>query len=143
MWIIRPAHKNNSALKYAWDRRWKYASRGLCAPKTIIITPSWLKVDKAIIFFMSVSNRAAMPAMVIVITPRKNKNLEYPEKTSILLNRIRRYTPAVTSVDEWTNADTGVGAAIAAGNQAEKGIWALFVQAAKMIIQKKISDIKL
>lgn len=46
-----------------------------------------------------------------------------------ILNRMRRNTPAVTNVDEWTNADTGVGAAIAAGSQEEKGIWALFVQA--------------
>lgn len=46
-----------------------------------------------------------------------------------ILNRISRNTPAVTNVDEWTSADTGVGAAIAAGSQEEKGIWALFVQA--------------
>jgi hypothetical protein len=36
----------------------------------------------------------------------------------------------VTSVEEWTNAEIGVGAAIAAGSQEEKGIWALFVIAA-------------
>lgn len=36
----------------------------------------------------------------------------------------------MTRVEEWTNADTGVGAAIAAGNQAENGIWALLVLAA-------------
>jgi len=30
-------------------------------------------------------------------------------------------------VDEWTRADTGVGAAIAAGSQLENGIWALLV----------------
>lgn len=41
-------------------------------------------------------------------------------------------TPAVTRVDEWTSADTGVGAAIAAGNQLEKGICALFVIAANI-----------
>ena len=41
--------------------------------------------------------------------------------------------PAVTSVEEWTRAETGVGAAIAAGNQAENGIWALLVQAEIMI----------
>lgn len=40
----------------------------------------------------------------------------------------------MTSVEECTNADTGVGAAIAAGSQAEKGIWALFVQAARIRI---------
>ena len=43
------------------------------------------------------------------------------------LNRMRRYTPAVTSVDECTRALTGVGAAIAEGSQEENGIWALLV----------------
>jgi len=37
-------------------------------------------------------------------------------------------------VDEWTSADTGVGAAIAAGNHAENGIWALLVQADRVKI---------
>jgi len=43
------------------------------------------------------------------------------------LYRIIKYTPAVTSVEECTKAETGVGAAIAAGSQAQNGIWALFV----------------
>lgn len=47
------------------------------------------------------------------------------------LKRIKRQTPAVTRVDECTNAETGVGAAIAAGSQLENGIWALLVIAAK------------
>ena len=42
------------------------------------------------------------------------------EKTKF--KRTIKYTPAVTRVEEWTSAETGVGAAIAAGNQAEKGI---------------------
>lgn len=33
-------------------------------------------------------------------------------------------------MDEWTKADTGVGAAIAAGSHLENGIWALLVMAA-------------
>lgn len=37
-------------------------------------------------------------------------------------NRTNRKTPAVTKVEEWTKADTGVGAAIAAGSHLEKGI---------------------
>ena len=41
-----------------------------------------------------------------------------------------RKTPAVTSVEECTRADTGVGAAIAAGSHLENGIWALLVIAA-------------
>lgn len=48
-------------------------------------------------------------------------------------NRMRRYTPAVTRVEECTREDTGVGAAIAAGSQAEKGTWALFVRAASLM----------
>lgn len=48
------------------------------------------------------------------------------------VNRIIKNTPAVTKVDEWTKAEIGVGAAIAAGSQAEKGNWALFVQEARI-----------
>jgi hypothetical protein len=49
----------------------------------------------------------------------------------------------VTKVEEWTRAETGVGAAIAAGSQAEKGIWALLVIAAKItkLVTTKISDL--
>jgi hypothetical protein len=36
-------------------------------------------------------------------------------------------------VDECTKAETGVGAAMAAGNQLENGIWALLVIAAMVI----------
>lgn len=46
------------------------------------------------------------------------------------INRSPKNTPAVTRVDEWTNAEIGVGAAMAIGNQAEKGNWALFLNAA-------------
>lgn len=54
----------------------------------------------------------------------------------LVIIRIIRKTPAVTKVDEWTNAEIGVGAAIAAGSHAEKGNWALFEQAA--VIKSKI-----
>ena len=54
--------------------------------------------------------------------------------------RINRYTPAVTRVEEWTKAETGVGAAMAAGNHAEKGIWALLVQAEVIKINIKINE---
>ena len=39
----------------------------------------------------------------------------------------------MTSVEEWTRADTGVGAAMAAGSHLENGICALFVIAASII----------
>ena len=43
-------------------------------------------------------------------------------------------TPAVTRVEEWTKAETGVGAAIAAGNQDLKGNWADLVIDSKIKI---------
>lgn len=59
---------------------------------------------------------------------------------SKLKKRTNRYTPAVTKVEEWTKADTGVGAAMAAGNQEEKGIWALFVNLAKAKMYMKCNQ---
>jgi len=41
--------------------------------------------------------------------------------------RIIKYNPAVTRVEECTNAEIGVGAAIAMGSQGEKGKSALLV----------------
>ena len=38
-----------------------------------------------------------------------------------LENRIIKYKPAVTRVDEWTKEEIGVGADIDAGSQGEKG----------------------
>lgn len=57
-------------------------------------------------------------------------------------NRINKYTPAVTKVEEWTKDETGVGAAIAAGNHAEKGTWALLVKVAKTNTQIHIFLLK-
>jgi len=51
-----------------------------------------------------------------------NSNSAEQVSPKIKEKRINRYTPAVTKVEECTKAETGVGAAIAAGNQAEKGI---------------------
>ena len=71
---------------------------------------------------ISISQHAHAPAINIVRLPIKII-------VSILnsLKRRRRYTPAVTNVEEWTKALTGVGAAIAEGSHEEKGICALFV----------------
>jgi len=43
------------------------------------------------------------------------------------LNLIKRYSPAVTKVEECTKAETGVGALIAAGSHLIKGNCALLV----------------
>ena len=104
------------------------AKVGLFKPKLNTITPNWLKVDSAIIFFISNSKKAENLAMNIVETPTAliNKLLM---KENLFKCRINTYTPAVTNVEEWTKEDTGVGAAIAAGSHAEKGICALLVKA--------------
>ena len=107
---------------------------GILAPKVIIITPNCLNVDRAMIFFMSISFIADTPAIIIVKAPTKQSHQLDLKSHSKRLKRISKNTPAVTRVDEWTKADTGVGAAIAAGNQEEKGIWALLVQADKIKI---------
>lgn len=45
-------------------------------------------------------------------------------------SRISRYTPALTMVEEWSMADTGVGATMAPSSQPENGICADLVRAA-------------
>ena len=71
---------------------------------------------------MSISMFAENPAITIVNTPIIIIKWLNPDLKKRELNRINKYTPAVTKVDECTRAETGVGAAIAAGSQAEKGI---------------------
>lgn len=67
-------------------------------------------------------------------------NIKYIDELGWLKFIIRKsiYTPAVTKVEEWTRAEIGVGADIAAGNHAEKGNCALFDKAAIIIIIKII-----
>ena len=74
-------------------------------------------VERAIIFFISVSITAAVLAIRVVKVAILNAR---KDGVIIELKRIRINTPAVTKVEEWTREETGVGAAIAAGNQAQK-----------------------
>lgn len=65
-WIKDPAQINNKALKRACAIRWKKARFGSPRPKVDSITPSWLRVDRAIIFLRSHSTRADRPAINMV-----------------------------------------------------------------------------
>lgn len=87
------------------------------------MTLNWLRVERAIIFFKSHSNIAETPAisMVKALTIIRNW-LNHWNDIKREWNRINRKTPAVTKVEECTRADTGVGAAMAAGSHEEKGI---------------------
>lgn len=58
-----PAHKNKSALNKACVIKWKNARKGASKPSLTIITPSCLKVERAIIFFISHSVMALSPAI--------------------------------------------------------------------------------
>lgn len=50
--------------------KWKKVNRGAISPSLIIMIPSCLRVDRAIIFFISFSTRAANPAIVVVRVAR-------------------------------------------------------------------------
>ena len=65
-WIIDPAVRNKRALNKAWVIKWKNAREVRLRPRLAIMTPSWDNVDKAIIFFISHSMIAAIPAINIV-----------------------------------------------------------------------------
>ena len=72
------------------------------------------------IFFMSVSWIALILAISMVRRPEMVRVTCIIEDAAIILEkRYMRNTPAVTRVDECTRADTGVGAAIAAGSHLE------------------------
>lgn len=117
-----PTAKNKRALILAC--RFKCKNLKLLRPKPnlVIIRPSCESVENATTFLISHSSQALRPDTKVVSVPMYTIR-------GILKGRKRynKNTPAVTRVDECTSAETGVGAAIAAGNQAEKGSCADFV----------------
>lgn len=64
--MIVPAQINKRALNKAWVIKWKNAKVGRPTPKVNIITPNCLRVDRAIIFFISHSAIALAPAINMV-----------------------------------------------------------------------------
>lgn len=65
-WIKVPAHKKRRALNRACVTRWKRAIWGRAIAILPTMTPSWLRVERAMIFFKSVSVSAANPDITIV-----------------------------------------------------------------------------
>ena len=57
---------NSRALNMAWVIKWNRATLGSPILILPIITPNWLRVERAIIFFRSGSIVAASPAINIV-----------------------------------------------------------------------------
>lgn len=98
-----------------------------------IIRPSWLEVEKAMIFLMSFWVKAHVAANNVERAPRHKHSVR---AVWLLLNsgcvRMSRKIPATTIVLEWSNADTGVGPSMAAGSQGWSPNWADLPVAARM-----------
>lgn len=103
------------------------------SPIVTIIRPSWLEVEKAIIFLMSFWVRAHVAANSVDRAPRHKHRVR---AVWLLLNRgwvrMRRKIPATTIVLECSSADTGVGPSMAAGSHGCRPNWADFPVAARM-----------
>ena len=100
-------------------------------PIVTIISPSWLDVEKAMIFLMSFWIRAHNAVKRAVIAPRHSKM----DCASLLFSvsgwkRISRKIPATTIVLECSSAETGVGPSIAEGSHGCRPNWADFPVAA-------------
>lgn len=73
LWIIDPAHRNSIALKKACVEMCRNASSGCLSPIVVIISPSWLEVENAIIFFISFWVRAQAAVSREVAAPRSRQ----------------------------------------------------------------------
>lgn len=71
LWMMEPEHKNNIALKKACVQMCRNARYGWLRPIVTIIRPSWLEVEKAMIFLMSFWVRAQMAVNKVVIAPKQ------------------------------------------------------------------------
>lgn len=117
LWMMEPEHRNNMALKNACVEMWRKASCGRLSPMVTIMRPSWLEVEKAMIFLISFCVRAHVAANNVERAPRHRQRVR---AVWLVLNmgwvRIRRKIPATTIVLEWSRAETGVGPSMAAGS---------------------------
>lgn len=131
--MMDPEHRNSMALKNAWVEMCRNASCGRFRPIVTIISPSWLDVEKAIIFLMSFWVRAQVAANSVEMAPRHRHR---DRAVWLLLNigwvRISRKIPATTMVLECSRAETGVGPSIAAGSQGCRPNWADLPVAARI-----------
>lgn len=133
LWMIDPEHRNSMALKKACVEMWRKASCGRFSPIVTIIRPSWLDVEKAMIFLMSFCVRAHVAAKSVDRAPKHRHRVRAVWLlVSIGWVRMRRKIPATTIVLEWSRAETGVGPSMAAGSQGCSPNWADFPVAARM-----------
>lgn len=73
LWMNEPEHRKRSALKKECMVMWRKARVGWFSPSIVIIRPSWLVVDRAIIFLISCCVIAAVAANIVVVAPRSKQ----------------------------------------------------------------------
>lgn len=131
LWIMDPEHKNNIALKKACVQMWKNARWGMFKPIATTIRPSWLDVEKAIIFLISFWVRAHVAANAVEMAPR-HRQVVKAVWLSLIIGwiRISRNTPATTIVLECNRAETGVGPSMAEASHGWSPNWADLLAAA-------------
>lgn len=100
LWIINPAPINKVDLNKACMIKWRKAKSLFLNPRIVNISPNWLKVDKAITFFRSVSKLATHPAANIVASPATKARFSNRDASNKGINRTIKKTPAVTKVEE-------------------------------------------
>lgn len=133
LWMIDPEHRNSMALKKAWVEMCRKASCGRFSPIVTIISPSWLDVEKAMIFLMSFWVRAHVAANRVDRAPRHRQAVRAVWLVASRgCMRMSRKIPATTMVLECSRADTGVGPSIAAGSHGWSPNWADFPAAARI-----------
>lgn len=100
-WMIDPEQRNSMALKKACVEMWRKASWGRFKPIVTIISPSWLDVEKAMIFLMSFCVRAQVAANSVDSAPRQRHRVRAVWLVeSIGWVRMSRKIPATTIVLE-------------------------------------------
>lgn len=133
LWMMDPEHRKSIALKKAWVEICRKASCGRFSPIVTIIRPSWLDVEKAMIFLMSFCVRAHVAANSVDRAPRHRHRVRAVWLVaSSGWVRMSRKIPATTIVLEWSKAETGVGPSMAAGSQGWRPNWADFPVAARI-----------
>src|SRR5437667_959127 len=116
--MTEPDPRNSSALKKACVTRWNIPETYAPTPTPMNMYPSWDIVEYARTFLMSHCLSPIVAAKIAVTAPT-TATVSEATGESENRNELRamRYTPAVTIVAAWINADTGVGPAMASGSQ--------------------------
>ena len=106
---------------------------GVPIPAQAVIKPRFAMVEYARTYFALLWEIARAEVIRKVNAPTNASAIPTHVWENSGAKTINRKTPALTMVDEWRRAETGVGATIAPVSQVENGICAAFVIPARAI----------